>query len=135
MVRMDHRLHGPGHTAGNNGGVSLNHPYGDHMKRFATVFVALGLATAGSVAFAEQAKDSLNRQAAKPQPVKMTDAQMDNVAGGALLTVVALDVVDVQNVANNLSIDVAVPVNAAVAANVLGSGALAVPTQTGRIRQ
>ena len=133
MVRLDQRLHVQGHTAGNNGGAFLNHPYGDlYMKRFASVVVALGLATAGSTALATQPKDQVNAQASKPQPVKMTDAQMDNVAGGALVSVVAVDVVDVENVLNNVR--VAIPVNASVAIAVLG-GAVAAASQPGRIFQ
>ena len=103
------------------------------MKRFAAFSFALGLATAGSAALAEQRDQQSGEQNAKPQPVQMTEAQMDNVAAG-LITVVALDVVDVQNVANNLSVDVAVPVNAAAAVAVLGEAA-AVAVQPGRIRQ
>jgi hypothetical protein len=101
------------------------------MNRFATIFVAFGLATAGSSALAGQAKDQVSKQNPKPQPVQMSDAQMDKVAGGALLNVLLLDVVDVRNV----SVDVAVPVNAAVAANVLGGTAIAGAAQPGRIRQ
>src|ERR687891_2759017 len=48
------------------------------MNRFACIFVALGLAAAGSTALA------------KPEPVLMTDAQMDNVTAG-LLTIVFQD--------------------------------------------
>jgi hypothetical protein len=103
------------------------------MKRLATVFFALGLATAGSTALAAQANDQLGKQASKPQPVKMTDAQMDNVGGGALLTVVAFDVIDVENVANNLR--VAIPVNAAAAISILGTDTTAIATQPGNINQ
>jgi hypothetical protein len=46
------------------------------------IFVALGLAAAGSTALAAQP--------AKPQPALMTDAQMDNVTAG-LLTIVFQD--------------------------------------------
>jgi hypothetical protein len=57
------------------------------------------------------------------EPVTLTDEQMDNVNAGASCTLVSCillrDVVDVNN--NN----VAVPINAAVAANVLGGGAAA----------
>jgi hypothetical protein len=93
------------------------------MKRFTSFLIALGLALAGSSALAK--------------PTQMTEAQMDKVAGG-LITVVAIDVVDVQNVANNLSVDVAIPANvgANVVLAVLGAAAgSVVPTQTGRIRQ
>src|SRR5918992_4190283 len=48
------------------------------MIRFASIFVALGLAAAGSTAFAASAK---------PEPVLMTDAQMDDVAAGVLTIV------------------------------------------------
>ena len=69
------------------------------MKRFATVFVALGLATAGSTALAEQ-------ESAKPQPVQMSDAQLDNVAAGALIVTPGL--VDV--VVNDVTIEIPVRV-------------------------
>jgi hypothetical protein len=83
------------------------------MNRFATVFVALGFATAGSTAaLADQPKDQISKQDAKPQPVQMSDAQLDNVAAGQLIDVVLIDVVDVRNV------QVAIPVNANVLANV-----------------
>jgi len=67
-------------------------------------------------------------------PVKLTEAQMDNVTAGALLNVVAIDVLDV----NNNQVQVAVPVTAAVTAQVgilsqqIGSAAAG---QTGRIGQ
>src|ERR671914_2886570 len=51
------------------------------MNRFACIFVAFGLAAAGSTALAASAK---------PQPMLMTDAQMDNVTAG-LLTIVFQD--------------------------------------------
>ena len=88
------------------------------MKRFATVFVALGLATAGSSALAQQGMDQVNKQSSKPQPVKMTEAQMDNVAGGALVNVVAFDLIELRDVANGNNVQVAVPVTAAVGAAV-----------------
>jgi hypothetical protein len=56
-------------------------------------------------------------------PKKMSDAQMDNVTGGALVNAILVDVVDV----NNNNVQVAVPVNAAVAAGILGNaGAVSV---------
>jgi hypothetical protein len=64
------------------------------------------------------------------RPVELTDAELDAVTGGALINVVAVDVVDI----NNNDVDVAIPVNAAVAVAVLGQAA-AVATQPGRIRQ
>jgi hypothetical protein len=45
------------------------------MNRFASIFVAFGLAAAGSTALAAQ-----------PPPVLMTDAEMDNVTAGSDLT-------------------------------------------------
>ena len=67
------------------------------------------------------------------QPVPMTDAQMDKVTAGALINVVAVDLVDINNVANNNNVQVAIPVNAAVA--ILGAaGAVGLPVvrQIGR---
>jgi hypothetical protein len=62
------------------------------MIRFACIFVAVGLASAGSTALA-----------AKPQPALMTEAQMDDVTAGALgdglLTIVF------QDSFNNLTVD------------------------------
>jgi hypothetical protein len=62
------------------------------MIRSTCIFVALGLAAAGSTALAAPAK---------PGPVMMTDAQMDNVAAGDLTIVI-------QNSFNNWSISDAV---------------------------
>ncbi|MGQ0653027.1 MAG: hypothetical protein ACT4P4_12315 [Betaproteobacteria bacterium] len=90
------------------------------MKRATTLFAFIGLATAASTGFASSL------------PVKMTEAQLDSIAGGQLIQVIAFDVVDVRNV----SVDAAIPVNAAVAANVLSSGdAVANAAQRARIRQ
>jgi hypothetical protein len=61
--------------------------------------------------------------------VELTDAQMDAVNAGALVTVV--DVVDIEN----NQVQVAIPVNAAVAIAALGAVAGAVATQPGRIGQ
>ena len=96
------------------------------MKRFAAFSLVVGLATAGPAALAEQAEDQVVRnQDSKPQPVQMTEAQMDNVAAGALIDIVLIDLVDIDDTLRNNNVQVAVPVNAAVAANVLGGGALA----------
>ncbi len=62
-------------------------------------------------------------------PIELTAAEIDAVAGGALIEVVAVDVVDIEN--NNVA--VSVPVNAAVAA--FGSVAEANQGRPGRIRQ
>ena len=85
------------------------------MKRFATLFVAASLAAAGTAALADQAKDQLNKQAVKPQPVRMTDAQMDNVAGGALVFV-GPDLIDLDVTVRDVAqgVQVAVPVTAAI---------------------
>jgi hypothetical protein len=75
------------------------------MNRIACIFVALGLAAAGSAALAAEP--------AKPQPAMMTDAQMDNVTGGGLIDVIIMDNL------NNLGVDINAAVTAAVNANVL----------------
>ena len=81
------------------------------MKRIAAFSVILGLATAGS-AFAEQKEQQAGTET-KPQPVQMSEAQMDNVAGGALVFIgPGLINVDIEDVAQN--IQVAVPVTAAI---------------------
>ena len=81
------------------------------MKRIAAFSVILGLATAGS-ALAEQ-KEQQAGTGTKPQPVQMSEAQMDSVAGGALVFIgPGLLNVDIRDVAND--IQVAVPVTAAI---------------------
>src|SRR5437660_1676582 len=70
--------------------------------------------------------------AADHKPAKMDDAKLDTVAAGAIVGS-NLIAVDVSNVANNNQVVVAISVNAAVAANVLGGPAGAVATQPGRI--
>jgi hypothetical protein len=99
------------------------------MKRFATLFVAIGLATAGSTVIAEEAKDQVSKQDAKPQPVQMTEKQLDDVAAG-LVNVFLVDVVDIER--NN--VQVAVPVNAAVAAGILGIAGAGAVQHPGRQR-
>ena len=94
------------------------------MNRFASIFIALGLATAGSTALAEQAKDQVSAKTVKPQPVQMTDAQLDNVAAGLIpITVVVVDVVDVTN--NKVAVPIQVGANVNAAAVVLGGVATA----------
>lgn len=80
------------------------------MQKISCYIAAAVLSMAGSTAFAEPLKEDTG-------PVAMTDAQMDTVAAGALINVVAVDVVDVQN--NEVAVQI--PVAAAVAANVLCS--------------
>jgi hypothetical protein len=84
------------------------------MNRFACVFVAFGLAAAGSTALAAQP--------AKPQPAVMTDAQMDNVTAGALGD--GLVTVVLQDSLNNWNLDIALKLQANVAANVNAGVAL-----------
>ena len=87
------------------------------MKYASAIVVAVGLATA---------------PAAFAKPVKMSDSQLDNVTGGALINAVVVDVVDIEN--NRVA--VAIPVNAAAAINVLGGATGAAALQRpGRISQ
>ena len=115
------------------------------MKRFATVFFAFGLATAGSAALAEESKEAASLQHASMQPVQMTDAQLDNVAAGALIVtpglidvvvndVTVLENVDVRALNNSLNnVTVQVPVQASIGAAVAVLGnARALATQMGR---
>ena len=78
-------------------------------KELAILALAIGVASTAP-AFAGEPLT------AKKQPVKMTDQQLDNVAGG-LVTIVAVDVVDVQT--GDILRTLNVPVNAAIA--VLGN--------------
>ena len=73
------------------------------MNRFASIFVALGLAAAGSTALAAE----------PAQPQLMTDAQMDSVTGGGLVDVL------IQDNLNNLNVNLNATVTALVNANVL----------------
>src|ERR687898_971675 len=76
------------------------------MNRLACIAVAVGLAAAASTALA-----------AKPEPALMTDAQMDNVTAG-LVTVL------IQDSLNNWDLDIALKLQANVAANVNAAVAL-----------
>jgi hypothetical protein len=76
------------------------------MNRIACIFVALGLAAAGSTT-------TLAAQPAQPQLAMMTEAQMDNVTGGGLIDAIIMDNL------NNLGVDINAAVTAAVNANVL----------------
>ena len=96
------------------------------MKRFSTIAVAVGFALSGSAALAEQAK---------PQPVKMTDAQLESVAAGqlqvtdGLVNVTVGDVtVDIpvrvlNNSVNNNTVQVPVAANVNAVVGVLGNAA------------
>jgi hypothetical protein len=70
------------------------------MNRIACIFVALGLAAAGSTVFAAE-------------PTMLTEAQMDTVTGGGLIDAIIMDNL------NNLGVDINAAVTAAVNANVL----------------
>ena len=64
--------------------------------------------------------------------VELTDAELDAVAAGQLIGIAVVDAVDIED--NEVA--VAVPVNASVAAGVLGNAASgALQTRPGRIRQ
>ncbi len=98
------------------------------MNRIGTVIAAAALATA-STAFAGQ-----DVRQAKPQAVKMTDAQLDTIAAGqviigpGLVTVTVGDVdVDIpvsilNNSLNDNQVQVMVPIGVGVGAGVLGQG-------------
>ena len=77
------------------------------MNRFSRIFVAFGLAAAGSTALAAQ-----------PQPALMTDAQMDDVTAGGVVDVLVL------NSLNDWSISLELKLQANVAANVNAAVAL-----------
>jgi hypothetical protein len=91
------------------------------MKKFSLIAAIASLVASGAV-FAQQPVDAQATTARKP--VAMNEAQMDKVTAGALINVALVDVVDVRDVA----VQVAVPVNAAVAVGVLG-GAIGTATQ------
>lgn len=93
------------------------------MKSLAILAAAL---IASGSAFADQVSD---KDKLAHTPVPLTEAQMDNVTGGALINAVVVDVVDVRNV------QVAVPVNAAVAVGILGAAGAAALQQPGRVQQ
>jgi hypothetical protein len=89
------------------------------MKKLSALLVAAGVTVSG---FAYAQPDSADTKRPTSR-VEMSDAQLDKVVGGALVNAILVDVVDV----NNNRVQVAVPVNAAVAAGILGNaGAIAV---------
>ena len=77
------------------------------MNRFASIFVAFGLAAAGSTALA-----------ASPPPALMSDAEMDSVTAGGVVDVLVL------NSLNDWSISLDLKLQANVAANVNAGVAL-----------
>lgn len=100
------------------------------VQRIAVFALSLGLAAAPA-AFADNAGRQADVKKA-PKATKMSDAQLDKVSAGALINAFVVDVVDIEN--NKVA--VAIPVNAAVAANVLGGAAGAGSLQQpGRILQ
>lgn len=103
------------------------------MKKVTSLAFAVAMASTGSAAFAEQ---DVSKQV-QSAPIAMSDAQLDNVSAGALIDVVVVDVVDARNVANNNQVQVAIPVNAAVAASILSNGDVSAVTsgRPGRIIQ
>jgi len=112
------------------------------MNRFATSILALVLAGVGSTALAEQTKDQISTQTAKPQPVQMSDAQLDAVAAGqvsvGLITItiddVPIDIRVLNNSVNGNTIQVPVAANVGAAVAVLGNAA-ALAQQFGRQTQ
>jgi hypothetical protein len=89
------------------------------MKKLSALLVAAGVTVSG-FAYAQPDSPDTKRPTSR---VEMSDAQLDKVVGGALVNAILVDVVDV----NNNDVNVAVPVNAAVAAGILGNaGAIAV---------
>ena len=96
------------------------------MKRITTAVAVLGFALAGSPALAEQAK---------PQPVQMTDAQLETVAAGqiqiseGLVNVTVGDVtVDIpvrvlNNSVNNNTVQVPIAANVNAVVGLLGNAA------------
>ena len=99
------------------------------MKRIISAVAVIGFAFASSAALADQAKPAQ----AKPQPIQMTDAQLDAVAAGqieigsGLVDIGPVDI-DVRALNNSLNdvrvfvpVDVAANINAVV--GVLGNAA------------
>jgi hypothetical protein len=80
------------------------------MNRFARICIAFGVAAAASTAFAAEP--------AKPQATLMSEAEMDSVTAGNILTVVVTDSL------NNWDLDIAIKLQANVAANVNAAVAL-----------
>ena len=106
------------------------------MNRFASFLTALSFATAGSSALAVQDDQQIQPQNANPQPVQMSDAQLDSVAAGQLVFIpgglidvvvndvtVEIPVRVLNHSVNNNQISVQVPVAAGIGAGVLGGGA------------
>lgn len=102
------------------------------MKTLLSVSLAALLSVTGASAVAAQ-------PVAKAAPQEMSDAQMDRVAAG-IANFGNLVALDVNNVLNNNDVQVAVPVNAAVAVGAVGilsrqTGILTDATSPGRVVQ
>ena len=68
-------------------------------------------------------------------PVKLTEAQMDNVTAGALVCCIRVDADVLNNALNNNNAAVFVPVNAGVAAGILGNAGAVAGQRPGAISQ
>ncbi len=84
------------------------------MKKLAPLTVAVVLAASGTGSFAAD-----TASAALLAPMAMSDAQMDGVAAG-IANFNNLVAIDVNHVLSNNDVQVAVPVNAAVAVGAVG---------------
>lgn len=94
------------------------------MNKLVTLAVAAGLTISG---FAHAQPDSTETKQPTSR-VEMSDSQLDKVVGGALVNAILVDVVDV----NNNRVQVAVPVNASVAAGILGNAGSVAVQRPGR---
>jgi len=105
---------------------------GGFMKKFVALTLALSLGALASPVVADSVKKADGALASTESrgPVKMTDEQMDNVTAG-LVTVVAVDVVDINN--NNIITDNEILNNLNVAAQAQVA-ILSIAGQTGRFR-
>lgn len=104
------------------------------MKKFASLTLVALLAATGTSTFAEETK--VPPSAA---PLEMSDAQMDSVAAG-IANFNNLVAIDVNNVLSGNDVQVAVPVNAAVAVGAVGilsrqTGILTEAASPGRTNQ
>jgi hypothetical protein len=81
------------------------------MNRIACIFVAFGLAAAGSTALA-----------AKPEPALMTDAQMDEVTAGGVVDVVVTNALNDWSISLELKLQANVGANINAAVSLVGSG-------------
>lgn len=92
-----------------------------------SLFAAIAAIAFSGAAFAQTSTPTTSPQQER-KPVAMTEAQMDKVTAGALLNLTLVDVVDVRDV----NVQVAVPVNAAVAVGVLGGAVSGAAQNPGR---